>query len=440
MIRSALATLVLAVAPSHAVQIRSVAAERAPEVSVILRVTAADGSTVAGLGTADFSLFEDGRPVEGLAVRQSHPEEQPLAASLLIDTSGSMTKDDGLRRAIEGTKAFLGTLTPEDTREILVFGKEIEHVVRFGEPLDVARLDQLRPSGDTPMRDALVRALDDLTGQTASTKAIVVLTDGKDEGSTTTQDALRSKAQAARIPIHGIALAGGDPAPLQDLASATGGSVRTIAEPSDLTGVYTEIAAGIRTEYRLSYRTTQSNGRHRITVVARTKGGESSDDRDFVIATGPAEAISEPASSWSPLVVGVVVLGLLLAVGAVVLLLRRSPAVASSAEAMPEATTPGAPHPGRAHLQLVGVGASFPLVGSGIVVGRDPRAHIVIDDPSVSRTHVRLDVQGQEVWVEDLGSANGTLVNGVRVSRSLLRPGDVLNIGDQSLELRGAAT
>ena len=53
-------------------------------------------------------------------------------------------------------------------------------------------------------------------------------------------------------------------ASLQDLANATGGSVRTTASPSELSQVYTEISASLRTEYRLSYQSHQSSGSHRL--------------------------------------------------------------------------------------------------------------------------------------------------------------------------------
>ena len=434
MIAGLLAAALLA-APSPAVEIRSVSADRPPEVNAVVRVHAADGRAVAGLGAGSFSVFEDGRQVQGLAVRQSHPEEQPVAVSLLIDTSGSMKRDNALQGAVQGTKAFLATLTPDDQREVIAFGAQIVPVARFGTPFDPAALDALQPAGDTPLRDAVSRALDGLAGQAASAKAIVVLTDGKDEGSATTQEALLAKARGAKVTVHSIVLASGDPAPLQQLADATGGTVRTRVDPAELAGIYKQIAAGLRTEYRLQFEAQARSGTHRLTVVARVDGTEASADRSFFLAGRPAVPVSDESGA-NPLLLAVVVVAALLALGAFGFLLRRGRRTPAGVVASPVAPVP-MPTDGN-QLQLVVGGACFPLVGSGIVVGRDPRAHIVIDDPTVSRSHIRLDVHGEEVWVEDLGSANGTLVNGAPVTRRRLQPGDVLLIGDQQLELRGA--
>lgn len=63
-------------------------------------------------------------------------------------------------------------------------------------------------------------------------------------------------------------------------------------------------------------------------------------------------------------------------------------------------------------------------------MGRTARADFIVDAPLVSRVHCRLtsDASDQLV-VEDLESTNGTLVNGTRIDRAVLRTGDVLTLG-----------
>ncbi|MFN7144882.1 MAG: GGDEF domain-containing protein [Myxococcota bacterium] len=71
-----------------------------------------------------------------------------------------------------------------------------------------------------------------------------------------------------------------------------------------------------------------------------------------------------------------------------------------------------------------------------LVIGRDEHGGLVLSDASVSRRHarVRSDEHGA-ITVQDLGSTNGTAVNGVPIERSALRPGDHLEIGAVSLRL-----
>jgi pSer/pThr/pTyr-binding forkhead associated (FHA) protein len=63
------------------------------------------------------------------------------------------------------------------------------------------------------------------------------------------------------------------------------------------------------------------------------------------------------------------------------------------------------------------------------VVGRGSEAHIRIEDAGVSRRHAEVRREGDEVFLVDLGSTNGTTVNGRAVERIRLTPGDRISIG-----------
>ena len=66
-----------------------------------------------------------------------------------------------------------------------------------------------------------------------------------------------------------------------------------------------------------------------------------------------------------------------------------------------------------------------------VVIGRAPSSDIVIDEPFVSATHARFTLQGPALVLEDLGSTNGTLVNGHGITQPVtLREGDEVQVGD----------
>lgn len=76
-------------------------------------------------------------------------------------------------------------------------------------------------------------------------------------------------------------------------------------------------------------------------------------------------------------------------------------------------------------------GQTFMLDRDWLTVGRDPSNDIVINDPQVSRQHLRITRQGQMVVIEDLGSTNGSFANGVRLTGShVMSNGDVIGLGD----------
>lgn len=70
------------------------------------------------------------------------------------------------------------------------------------------------------------------------------------------------------------------------------------------------------------------------------------------------------------------------------------------------------------------------LSGERTLIGRDASNDLRIDHPHVSRHHVELRVEGTTTWLIDLGSRNGTLVNGRAVKHWALHHGDVFRIGD----------
>jgi len=74
-------------------------------------------------------------------------------------------------------------------------------------------------------------------------------------------------------------------------------------------------------------------------------------------------------------------------------------------------------------------GAQFALETSPIYIGRAPDNGIVVNDPATSRRHARFEQRGPDFLVVDLGSANGTLVDGVRVVEQVLAGGAVITMG-----------
>jgi pSer/pThr/pTyr-binding forkhead associated (FHA) protein len=77
----------------------------------------------------------------------------------------------------------------------------------------------------------------------------------------------------------------------------------------------------------------------------------------------------------------------------------------------------------------------IPIVQLPLSIGRAPDNDVLIDDPSVSDHHARLSTEGEKLVIEDLGSMNGTSVNDQRVTRSTLRDGDNIQIGEHTLQV-----
>jgi len=71
-----------------------------------------------------------------------------------------------------------------------------------------------------------------------------------------------------------------------------------------------------------------------------------------------------------------------------------------------------------------------------LIIGRSRDAELVLSHPTVSRSHARLHHNGESWVIRDLGSRNGTTVNGLRVvGEAILRPGDIVSLGDATYRL-----
>ena len=82
-------------------------------------------------------------------------------------------------------------------------------------------------------------------------------------------------------------------------------------------------------------------------------------------------------------------------------------------------------------------GLQMPLQTAGLVIGRGREADLVIAESTISRTHARINSSEGEGWlVEDLGSTNGTRVNGAQVARQRLAVGDEIRMGRLVLGIR----
>ena len=81
-------------------------------------------------------------------------------------------------------------------------------------------------------------------------------------------------------------------------------------------------------------------------------------------------------------------------------------------------------------------GSRHVIGGDGLVVGRGAEADLRINDPGISRRHAEFRLDGRQVKVTDLGSTNGTVVDGHKVRETTLRDGATVRLGNTDLVVR----
>jgi Ca-activated chloride channel family protein len=293
------ATIVIGSAAGTAVPVFTQSASpvfRASANVVLLQVTVTgqSGRHVEDLTAEDFVVLEDGVPQQVSMVSRA---EEPLALSLLIDTSGSMDESIGLaqRAAIQ----FTERLRPTDLAQIVAFNQHVHVVQPFtSSPAEMAAaIRGTTVKGTTAMYAALQTSLRDLNAVQSShgirRRAIVLLSDGEDTSSRVSFDEVYELARRSDVSIYPIGLGvrpkvdsrtvNPAPAILQKLAEVTGGRAIFVDRAEQLSRVYNQLADELASQYTLAYtpRTTSHDGKwrnvtvqvDRTNVAARTRAG-----------------------------------------------------------------------------------------------------------------------------------------------------------------------
>jgi Ca-activated chloride channel family protein len=266
--------------------------------SVYLPTTVTDHSNhlVGGLDQDAFHVFEDGVPQP---IQIFSREPQPIAMSLLVDTSTSMERRLGIVQ--EAAIGFVRRLGPRDVAQVIAFDSQAQVLQTFTS--DHAVLEKAirgaHAGGSTALYMAVYIALSDLERVRAEAKddlrrqAIVLLSDGEDTSSLLDYDQVRDMAKRSKsTTVYAIGLKASDEQAhgfneaeyvLRTLTQDTGGRAYFITQASELNSVYQQIADELANQYMIGYNSTNhkvDGAWRRVTVtvdrpgaIARTRSG-----------------------------------------------------------------------------------------------------------------------------------------------------------------------
>jgi Ca-activated chloride channel family protein len=214
---------------------------------------------VAGLQKSDFQVLEDG--VEQEVVRFELVENLPIHAAVVLDVSASMEEQMDLSREA-ALHFFQQAITPKDRASLITFNDHPGMAVPFTNDANLlaAGLAGLKAERGTALFDAVVYSLYYFNG-IAGQKAMILLSDGKDESSRFSYDDMLDYARRSRVAIYpiGLKLAKLDldvRRKLNRLAEETGGRGFFAEEATELTGIYESIQKELRSRYLLAYQSS----------------------------------------------------------------------------------------------------------------------------------------------------------------------------------------
>jgi Ca-activated chloride channel family protein len=230
---------------------------------------------VSGLEEKNFRVFDDGHPRQ---ITQFASVDTPVTIGLVVDNSGSMLRKRP--EVVVSGLAFAKQSNPKDDFFVVNFNNA---VIR-GLPANMLFTDNLQilrsalyygePRGQTALYDAIAYSLRHLELSRQERRALIVVSDGGDNVSTTRLPELIRLIEASRATIYTVGLFDPEahdlnPGVLRRLASVSGGEY---SEPElhGVPGVFTKISKDLRNRYTLAYVPDETNDRRIVRTVKVT--------------------------------------------------------------------------------------------------------------------------------------------------------------------------
>ncbi len=253
-------------------------------VNVFFNVKDKHGALVPNLKQDQFELSEDGKPQ---TIKYFSAEtNQPLTLGILIDSSGSMQRMLPEEKVVAGD--FLRqVITDKDLAFVISFDISVDllqdltsNVRQLRAGLEKARINVGGGSGGIPgigqgpipvshpkgtlLYDGVYLASDEVLSRQVGRKAIVVLTDGVDQGSRLTLKNAIEAAQKADVITYVLLISdpqyGSDSHAMGQMAEQTGGRLITVSNPDKLQKAFQQISDELRSQYSIGY--TPTNEKH----------------------------------------------------------------------------------------------------------------------------------------------------------------------------------
>jgi len=257
-----------------------------PKISVIFLAETQKGIPLWNIDITEMKVYEDSVECE-IKNLQRISKEKPVNLALVVDHSGSMAIGNAFSNAKRAIFRFLTALnTQKDSVMVVGFSTKVDGITPLSSDTVMVKkeLNRYVEDGTTAFYDAISLALDSLKNH-SGLKAVVALTDGNDNSSLSSIEAITKKAQENSIPLYiiglgidvqtaalvyylyGIPIDYVDRDKLSNLAKLTGGNFYFTKSSKKLTEIYTGISRRIKALYELVYFSPNKSYRDTIRTI-----------------------------------------------------------------------------------------------------------------------------------------------------------------------------
>ena len=264
-------------------------------VTVTATVRDRKGRLVRGLEAADFEVLDRG---ESRRISNFRADPSPVSLAILFDISGSMRVADRMLAAKFAAHHVLSWLEPgRDEAALFSFDSRLHEVAPFTVDTRTLQgaLGEVDPFGATSLHDAIAEAAHRVAERTGRRRAVLVITDGLDNGSGLTPSEVSGIASAIDVPVYIIATVlpidhlgregalprpatEGDDNTIENLATWTGGAFFYVSTPSDTSNASRQVLDELRTQYVIAFESAAAEGWRPLEIRMRNR-----DNKDYVV-------------------------------------------------------------------------------------------------------------------------------------------------------------
>ena len=257
-------------------------------VTVTATVRDRKGRLVRGLEARDFEVLDQG---ETRKIADFRAEPTPVSLAVLFDISGSMRVADRMTAAKFAAHHVLSWLEPgRDEAALFTFDSRLHEVAPFTVDTRALQgtLGEVDPFGATSLHDAIAEAARRVATRNGRRRAVVVITDGIDNGSGLTPGEVSGIASAIDVPVYIMATvlpidhvgrggalprptAEGDDGTIENLAVWTGGAFFFVSTPSDTSNASRQVIDELRMQYVIVFEPATTSGWRPLEIRTRNK-------------------------------------------------------------------------------------------------------------------------------------------------------------------------
>lgn len=435
-----------------------------PRIKLNLSIVDPDNRGINGLDEENILVYEDGYRVNYVKVKDISSSADSLYLIFAIDSSKSISKEY-LEKIKKNAADIVDSAADNDRIAVLRFNDKVKLLNNFSsnrmEIINSIKSVE-RHGSYTLMLDGIYDSIEFLSRIKSVRKGVVVFTDGKDEGSSLSNDDIIKFGKDSGVPVYFITSAScKNSTHLSRIAKLTGGTLISCGE-KNITLIYRAILSRIKNIYEIYYQSIvkKDDGRHVLEV--RLKYGELK-DRDTAEFTAERDffRINFPDDTYIILLILVILLMAVLAGLLIFFFKKNSEKFKKNRERKEEKGFDPGVYTGEISVEDLqrentfdenapkevpdviysqvwlhhkddhGAGEKFQMIKSEITIGSDEENAIQIEDSAVSAKHSRIRRIDGGYYLYDLVSERGTYLNGKKLLRpKLLHDWDEITVGD----------